>query len=221
MLLSNFFARDACVVAKELLGKVIYRKLDNIWLKARIIETEAYYLSDKSSHSSKGYTEKRKAMFMSPGTIYMYYSRGKDSMNISVGDEGDAVLIKSAYPVYNNIDDKIITKMRERYDIPNRDINKLCSGQTLLCQAMGITVKEWDQKDFSKNLFYIKDDGYKLSKIINTPRLGIPIGRDEHLLYRFIDYDFIKYCTKPVSNKIIDQISNNYTKYKDIKILNN
>ncbi|MDV3444008.1 DNA-3-methyladenine glycosylase, partial [Pseudomonas otitidis] len=34
------------------------------WLSARIIETEAYYLAEKGSHASLGYTEKRRALFL-------------------------------------------------------------------------------------------------------------------------------------------------------------
>ena len=78
MLKKSFFDRDACLVAQQLLGKIIRRKYHGQWLAARIIETEAYYLADKGSHASLGYTEKRKALFMPAGTIYMYYARGKD-----------------------------------------------------------------------------------------------------------------------------------------------
>lgn len=83
MLSNNFFARDAQQVAKDLLGKVLRVKHQDIWLSAMIIETEAYYLHEKGSHASLGYTEKRKALFMPPGTIYMYHARGGDSLNIS------------------------------------------------------------------------------------------------------------------------------------------
>ncbi|MDT8283469.1 MAG: DNA-3-methyladenine glycosylase, partial [Gammaproteobacteria bacterium] len=93
-----FFDRDACLVAQQLLGKIIRRKYQGHWLAARIIETEAYYMEDKGSHASLGYTEKRKALFMPAGTIYMYYARGKDSLNVSCKGKGNAVLIKSAYP---------------------------------------------------------------------------------------------------------------------------
>jgi DNA-3-methyladenine glycosylase len=67
-------------------------------LKAIIVETEAYYLNDKASHAYLGYTHKRQALFMPPGTVYMYYSRGGDSLNVSCKGEGNAVLIKSAVP---------------------------------------------------------------------------------------------------------------------------
>jgi DNA-3-methyladenine glycosylase len=32
--------------------------------------------------------------------------------------------------------------------------------------------------------------------IIQTTRLGIPSGRDEHLMYRFVDAAFTRHCTR-------------------------
>lgn len=91
----TFFDRDAQLLARELLGKVIRHRVGALWLSARIIETEAYYLVDKGSHASLGYTEKRKALFADGGHIYMYYARGGDSLNFSAHGPGNAVLIKS------------------------------------------------------------------------------------------------------------------------------
>lgn len=64
----TFFDRDALLVARELLGKVIRHRQGNLWLAARIIETEAYYLEEKGSHASLGYTEKRKHCSSTAGT---------------------------------------------------------------------------------------------------------------------------------------------------------
>jgi DNA-3-methyladenine glycosylase len=86
------------LLARELLGKVIRHRVNGLWLSARIIETEAYYCAEKGSHASLGYTEKRKALFLDGGHIYMYYARGGDSLNFSAQGPGNAVLIKSAYP---------------------------------------------------------------------------------------------------------------------------
>ena len=90
-----FFDRDAQVLAKDLLGKIIRHRQGPYWLSARIIETEAYYLDEKGSHASLGYTEKRKALFLDGGHIYMYYARGGDSLNFSAQGPGNAVLIKT------------------------------------------------------------------------------------------------------------------------------
>src|SRR5690606_14183834 len=66
---ASFFQRDAQCLAQALLGKVIRHYHNGLWLSARIIETEAYYLAEKGSHASLGYTEKRRALFMDGGYI--------------------------------------------------------------------------------------------------------------------------------------------------------
>lgn len=195
MLELSFFNRDACKVAAQLLGKILYRKHEGYWLRARIIETEAYYLDEKGSHASLGFTEKREALFMPAGTIYMYYARGKDSLNISTCGKGNAVLIKSAFPAP---DEATIEKMQQLNPSASggiRPIEKLCNGQTLLCQSLDIKVADWDKRTFDKELFYIDDTQTRPAKTIQTRRLGIPEGRDEHLMYRFIDYDYARFCT--------------------------
>ena len=60
----SFFDRDAQVLARALLGKIIRHRHQGHWLAVRIIETEAYYLAEKGSHASLGYTEKRRALFL-------------------------------------------------------------------------------------------------------------------------------------------------------------
>jgi DNA-3-methyladenine glycosylase len=139
---ASFFNRDACLVAQQLLGKVIRRKYKGRWLCVRIIETEAYYLEEKGSHASLGYTEKRKALFMPAGTIYMYYARGKDSLNVSCKDKGNAVLIKSAYPLSENCTFtnavEIMQQLNPTVSGQRRAVEKLCKGQTLLCKSLDV-----------------------------------------------------------------------------------
>ena len=196
---NTFFDRDACAVARSLLGKIIRHKYKGIWLAARIIETEAYYKHERGSHASLGYTDKRKALFMPPGTIYMYYARGGDSLNVSCSGDGNAVLIKSAYAQPDlQTHQQAIATMQQLNPAASgelRHIEKLCSGQTLLCRSLNIKVPVWNQGAFNKNAFYVDDAGIAPQQIIQTTRLGIPSGRDEHLPYRFIDYEFAKYCS--------------------------
>lgn len=196
MLTSQFFDRDACLVAQELLGKVIRHRCNQRWLAAQIIETEAYYIHDKGSHASLGKTPSRLALFMPAGTIYMYYARGRDSLNISCAGEGNAVLIKSAYPYFDvKTDPDALTYMQAHYPT-ERKLERLCAGQTLLCQALGLKLPQWNQQQFDKDRFFMEDVGYKPEHIIQARRLGIPLGRDEHLPYRFVDKAFALYCTK-------------------------
>lgn len=194
MLEHNFFDADAQQLAQDLLGKVLCVKYQQDWLQAMIIETEAYYLTDKASHASLGFTPKRRALFMPPGTIYMYYARGKDSLNISARGEGNAVLIKAGIPYGYQHNPKMLPIM-QALNPPARPLEKLCAGQTLLCKSLGLKVTQWDQKNFDSQRFYLQDVGYQPAQIIQTTRLGIPAHRDPHLLYRFIDYQFAEAAT--------------------------
>ncbi len=194
MLPTAFFNRDACVVAKALLGKVIHAKYKQHWLLAQIIETEAYYIDEQASHASLGFTQKRRALFMPAATIYMYYARGGDSLNISCRGEGNAVLIKSAVAIG---DDRAIKVMQRLNPINGRlrDPHQLCSGQTLLCRSLDLKVPQWDQQQFQRDQLFIGDHSYRPESMIITTRLGIPPQRDAQLPYRFIDYHYANRCS--------------------------
>jgi DNA-3-methyladenine glycosylase len=185
----DFFDRDAQEVAQHLLGKVVAHRVGGLWLHAAIVETEAYYIHERGSHASLGYTEKRKALFMPAGTIYMYFARGGDSLNVSCRGEGNAVLIKAGLPVPPG-DKAMLAAMRRRNPLPSgepRALERLCAGQTLLCRALGLKVRDWDQMRLPQPRLRFLDVGYRPEKIIRTTRLGIPPGRDPHLPYRFVD----------------------------------
>ncbi|WP_337056473.1 DNA-3-methyladenine glycosylase [Pseudomonas sp. USHLN015] len=196
----GFFDRDAQLLARDLLGKVIRHRVGEHWLSARIIETEAYYCAEKGSHASLGYTEKRRALFLDGGHIYMYYARGGDSLNFSAQGPGNAVLIKSAHPWQDAIcgPEALLAMQRNNPDangIP-RPPERLCAGQTLLCKALALRVKEWDAQRFDLARLFVEDVGERPGQIIQTTRLGIPHGRDEHLPYRFVDAGYARHCTR-------------------------
>jgi DNA-3-methyladenine glycosylase len=196
----GFFDRDAQCVARELLGKVIRHRHGDYWLAARVIETEAYYATEKGSHASLGYTEKRKALFLDGGHIYMYYARGGDSLNFSAQGPGNAVLIKSAYPWLDAHSDQnalaqMLLNNPDGAGAP-RTPQRLCAGQTLLCKALGLKVPVWDAQRFDHDQLFVDDVGIIPQQIIQTTRLGIPLGRDEHLPYRFVDAEYARYCTR-------------------------
>ena len=195
-----FFDRDAQILARDLLGKIIRHRVGDLWLSARIIETEAYYYAEKGSHASLGYTEKRKALFLDGGHIYMYYARGGDSLNFSAQGPGNAVLIKSAYPWVDELSGpaslaQMLLNNPDAQGHP-RPSQKLCAGQTLLCKALGLKVPVWDAKRFDHEVLLVEHVGQTPSHIIQTTRLGIPHGRDEHLMYRFVDGTYAAYCTR-------------------------
>jgi len=94
----EFFNRDTVIVARELLGKCLVRKIDGKIVKAMITETEAYRgPEDKACHASRGMTPRTKVMFGPPGHAYVYLIYGMyHCLNIVTEEEGypAAVLIR-------------------------------------------------------------------------------------------------------------------------------
>lgn len=76
----EFYDKSSLELSKDLLGKVLVRKLPNgEIIKGTIVETEAYPGTnvDEASASYNGkITEKNRAMFMDPGTAYVYMTYG-------------------------------------------------------------------------------------------------------------------------------------------------
>jgi len=200
----TFFDREPLELAQSLIGKVLRHRINHpahgdIWLSAKIIETEAYYQAERGSHSSLGFTEKRKAMFIEPGTIYMYYARDGDSLNFSASGDGNGVLIKSGLTFTDGRSSKISLSVMQELNPINgrmRSPEKLCSGQTLLCRSLGLKVPDWNQGSLKQNKLVLEDVGYCPDKLVQCRRLGIPEGRDEHLPYRFVDYKYNRSATR-------------------------
>jgi DNA-3-methyladenine glycosylase len=201
----EFFDRDARTVARDLVGKVLRRRLDGLWLAAQVVEVEAYYRRERGSHASLGRTPSREALFMAPGTIYMYYARGGDSLNVSCRGAGNAVLFKAARPF---VDERSPAASLARMRAANpgargpRALERLCAGQTLLCRALALRVPEWNRRPFDPAAFFVEDVGYRPAALVQARRLGIPPGRDEHLPYRFLDAAALRSATaSPLSRR--------------------
>lgn len=105
MLNQNFFNRDAEIVARELLGKIIVRKIGNNGvineLRARIVETEAYFDENDPASRARQNGDLRDTMKMKAGTILVYGVHANWLVNIVTGDEGvaSAVLIRAVEPL--------------------------------------------------------------------------------------------------------------------------
>lgn len=98
-----FFDRDTALVARELLGLWVVRRIDNTFHVGRIVETEAYLgPHDRASHSSKGLTRRNRTMFGPPGYAYVYLIYGiHHCLNVVTEAEGhgSAVLLRALEPV--------------------------------------------------------------------------------------------------------------------------
>jgi DNA-3-methyladenine glycosylase len=95
----SFYARDALVVARDLLGKLLRR--DEVVL--RITEVEAYrHPNDTANHCRMGRTIRNAPMWGPAGHAYVYLCYGIHHMlNVVTDreDEGAAVLVRACEPV--------------------------------------------------------------------------------------------------------------------------
>jgi DNA-3-methyladenine glycosylase len=77
VLKKTFFNRPTIIVAQELLGKFLIRKVKKKQIAVIITEIEVYDgLKDKASHASKGINNRTKIMFGHPGIFYIYLIYG-------------------------------------------------------------------------------------------------------------------------------------------------
>ena len=132
----DFYERDPAEVARDLLGKILMRKIGNIVLKGKIVETEAYYgEDDPASRAYKGKKKFNELMFKDSGRTFIYMVHGNWLLNIvahprnSVG----AVLIRAIEPLEG------IEIMMNNRGI--KDIYSLTNGPGKLTKALVITNK--------------------------------------------------------------------------------
>ena len=182
----SFYQRtNVLEIAKDLLGKILVTKFDNVTTSARIVECEAYAgVIDKASHAVGGRrTARNEIMYGKGGFAYVYLCYGIHHLFNVVTNSEDiphAVLIRAAAPL------KGIDKMLERTGKEKLD-NTLTRGPGNVSKALGIHTTHSGLSLLSKNLF-IADDGFVFNKteILTSPRIGVDYaGNHAFLPYRF------------------------------------
>ena len=173
----SFYARDTVDVARDLLGKLLVRKIGEKIISGIIIETEAYrYEDDPASHSFSGITERNKAMFGQVGHAYVYFTYGMHyCMNAVAKDDGykaGAVLLRALKP-----------KDGLSFMVKQRNIEKisnLTNGPAKLTQALQITKKQYNV-DLTEHSALFIAEGIKIKKsdVVEKPRVGIKKATDK------------------------------------------
>ena len=171
----EFYSKDTVIVAKNLLGKKIIRKIGRREITGTITETEAYrHKDDPASHAFGNITERNKVMFGNVGLAYVYFTYGMYfCFNIVAKNqkkEAGAVLIRAIEPEKGL---KIMQKNRGKQDTKN-----LTNGPAKLAQALEITKKQYGVDVTKKSEIYIME-GTKPKKIIASPRIGISKATDK------------------------------------------
>lgn len=178
---AGFFRQPCISLAKALLGKVLARRReDGTELRGRIVETEAYLGGeDAASHSAGGKrTARNAAMFMTPGTIYVYPIYGIYlCMNISSEGEGAAVLLRSLEPLQGQPTMRQLRAARRREGARPLKDKELCNGPSKLCQALDI-LRCFDRRDLASDaqVWLERDpvaDPARPGDVVSTSRIGI------------------------------------------------
>jgi DNA-3-methyladenine glycosylase len=129
-----FFAREAELVARELLGARLVSNLGGVTTAGVIVETEAYGgPDDPASHAATrvGRTGRNAAMFGPAGRAYIYRTYGMHwCANVVTGrqDDPQAVLLRGLDPLMG---EQEMVRRRGRTEA-------LASGPGRLCQALDI-----------------------------------------------------------------------------------
>lgn len=180
----DFYKQGALKLAKELLGKVVVRRtVDNVILKAKIVETEAYIGEiDKASHAYNGRrTERTEPLFREGGIAYVYFIYGKYyCFNVISGIEnkGEGVLIRALEPL-NEFDYLAKKRFNEDYDKLSETKKKaLTNGPSKLCIAYSIDKSENYMKLYENGDFYIEDGEIEDFEIVETTRIGIDYAEE-------------------------------------------
>jgi DNA-3-methyladenine glycosylase len=172
----EFYDRDPRRVCRELLGKVLVRTERRKYLAARIVEVEAYLgKNDGASHSFIGRTARNAVLFGPPGHAYVYFIYGTHyCLNVSCLPDGVAggILFRAVEPLMGI---EAMAKSRGVALNGARDLRNLTSGPGRLAEAFGITRDRDNGKDLvsADSDLFIADDGYRVKKVLTTPRIGI------------------------------------------------
>lgn len=173
----SFFARDALLVARDLLGCVLCR--DDV--AVRITEVEAYrYPEDSASHCRMGRTPRNEPMWGPPGHAYVYLCYGVHSMlNLVTNAEGEgsAVLIRAAEPIAGH--DRIASRRGGRLDL---------AGPGKVGAALGLDTSWSGHPLFTPGGLECRH-GSPVARPLVGPRVGIDYAcrRDRRAPYRFAD----------------------------------
>lgn len=180
---STFFDKACEKLAKDLLGQKLVRVVDGTRLSGTIVETEAYLGSlDKAAHSYNGKrTEKTEAMFMPPGTAYVYNIYGMYCcLNISAQGDGAAVLLRALQPTENlETMSKLRTKAKDT-SLMKKEGKDLCNGPSKLCQALCIKKETINKADLcsSADIWLESGDPVDPSSVVECKRINIDYAED-------------------------------------------
>jgi DNA-3-methyladenine glycosylase len=174
-----FFSRDPVIVARDLLGRILFYRTSEGLLAGRIVETEAYRgQADPASHAFRGRTTRNAVMFGAAGHAYIYFSYGVHyCLNVTADAPGvaGAVLLRALDPLTG------MELMRMRGD--RGPEVRLLSGPGKIGRGFGLTLKDNGQ-DFTRDRLGLATGTPVPDREVAISR-RIGISRAVDLPYRF------------------------------------
>jgi DNA-3-methyladenine glycosylase len=171
-----FYARPVLEVAPDLLGFLLGHR-ETV---GRIVETEAYHVSEPACHAYVGLTLRTEVLHGPPGTAYVYRSYGIHALVNAVCEDdgvGAAVLIRALEPLEG------LDTMRARRGQQRPE--DLCSGPGKLTQALGIGL-ELNRTLLGQEIEVLpRPVDIAAPDIVTGPRVGIT--KAVELPWRFCD----------------------------------
>ena len=181
-----FLTDDVVALARDLIGKFLFTRVDGQLTGGIISETEAYKgTSDRASHAFGGRrTHRNDMMYHEGGVAYVYLCYGMHHLLNFVSnaeDIPDAVLIRGIIPTHG--EELMLQRTRKRSITPD-----IGNGPGKVSKLLGLTVADNGLPLCGEKLWIedrsllVPDDSVKV-----TPRIGVDYaGEDAKLPYRFL-----------------------------------
>ncbi len=193
---SYYLNSDVVGLARDLIGKYLFTRIDGSITGGYIVETEAYNgIIDKASHAyGNRKTARTNTMFQKGGIAYVYLCYGiHEMLNIVTSVEGEphAILIRAIQPTIG------LDTMQLRRNMPVLKPN-ITRGPGSVAKALGIG-RKLNAISLQSDELWIEDQGLKFDNesLIAGPRIGVAYAAEDALLpYRF----YVKcnpYVSKP------------------------
>ena len=183
---SYYLTEDVVGIAQDLLGKLLFSKINNQITAGIISETEAYAgITDKASHAYDGLkTQRTEVLYKQGGCSYVYLCYGIHHLfNVVTGpiNQPHAILIRGIIPV---VGQNIMAKRVKKVSISYKHTN----GPGKLSKALGITTKLNNELITGDRVWIEEGDNKMRSKdIVSSQRIGVAYAKEDALLpYRFI-----------------------------------
>jgi DNA-3-methyladenine glycosylase len=178
-----YHRNDVTRIARDLLGKALYTRINGKLTAGLIVETEAYSWRERGCHAwGNRRTSRNEVMFGRGGYAYVYLCYGMHNLfNVVTNGEGraDAVLIRALEPVEG------IPVMQRRVGAEKTE--RITSGPGKLTRALAID-RNLNGIPLNSKRVWLEDIGKKVStrEVQAGPRIGIDYaGQDALLPWRF------------------------------------